>query len=645
MSVPAASPRSPLLLALLGCLLGCLLAGLLSLPLTVPATSSAATASTPGRTVTLEGTYLRMSAVGEAGEHVLHALRTERRTLWLDLADLHPPAPGTHVAVEGQLAAGTVTATSLRAFPDARRLTAAAAAPRSDRLLVMRAYWGATRPGRPSAAAARSAFVGQGRSWFEEVSHGRYTVSGTVTSWLRIKRPSDCTGSAHTSMDRTKAAARRAGHRLAAYSRYLLYLPCDGGGMLGLGSLPGRHVWLFGSTRYDVAVHEQGHNLGLEHAHARECRSGGDPVTWSSRCASIPYGDPFDVMGNRGGGHLQAVYKEQLGWLQDLAVLGSDATRTLAPYETTGPGLKALRVRTGELRAYWLEYRTRYGRDAAFAPGAHGVVLRVRAGTAEPELLDLMPGSGTGFAGGRAYTEWERTRLPARSSWTSPEGIRFTTVAEGSTGARVTVDYAAPAPAAPDAPPSVTARPTVGGARVTWARPLDNGSIITGYQLTARTPGLAATTVRVDTVGGLVRRAVLDGLDPSRSYTVAVRARNRVGTSAGTRSAAVTPLAPGPVARITAPADGDVALAGEAVPVSVEVHPNAETGSAVEEVTLLVDGSAVDTSRTAPYTPTWETTGWPPGSHTLRVVADDADGQRGRSAPVVVTLEAPTPTG
>jgi len=192
------------------------------------------------------------------------------------------------------------------------------------------------------------------------------------------------------------------------------------------------------------------------------------------------------------------------------------------------------------------------------------------------------------------------------------------------------VDYAAPAPAAPDAPPSVTARPTVGGARVTWARPLDNGSIITGYQLTARTPGLAATTVRVDTVGGLVRRAVLDGLDPSRSYTVAVRARNRVGTSAGTRSAAVTPLAPGPVARITAPADGDVALAGEAVPVSVEVHPNAETGSAVEEVTLLVDGSAVDTSRTAPYTPTWETTEWPPGSHTLRVVVDDADGQRGR---------------
>ena len=44
--------------------------------------------------------------------------------------------------------------------------------------------------------------------------------------------------------------------------------------MLGLGSLPGQHVWLFGSTRYDVAVHEQGHNLGLEHAHARECRGG-----------------------------------------------------------------------------------------------------------------------------------------------------------------------------------------------------------------------------------------------------------------------------------------------------------------------------------------------------------------------------------
>jgi hypothetical protein len=76
--------------------------------------------------------------------------------------------------------------------------------------------------------------------------------------------------------------------------------------------------------------------------------------------------------------------------------------------------------------------------------------------------------------------------------------------------------------------------------------------------------------------------------------------------------------------RITAPADATSPPPARTCR-RASRSTNAETGSAVEEVTLLVDGYAVDASRTAPYTLTWETTGWPPAA-TLRVVADDATG-------------------
>jgi hypothetical protein len=45
----------------------------------------------------------------------------------------------------------------------------------------------------------------------------------------------------------------------------------------------------------------------------------------------------------------------------------------------------------------------------------------------------------------------------------------------------VAVDFAAPHRRRRTRPVG-DRRPTVGGARVTWAKPLDNGSIITGYR-------------------------------------------------------------------------------------------------------------------------------------------------------------------
>ena len=95
MSLPAGSARSPLLLALLGCLL----AGLLGLPLAVgDLVPRRRIRARPVRH--LEGElYLRVSAVGDAGEHPARPAHRAPDPLARP-GRPPPPAPGTHVAVE-----------------------------------------------------------------------------------------------------------------------------------------------------------------------------------------------------------------------------------------------------------------------------------------------------------------------------------------------------------------------------------------------------------------------------------------------------------------------------------------------------------------------------------------------------------------
>lgn len=594
------------------------------------------TSSATDDTITVQGRYERLAAVGTTGESALHAVRTGKHTYWLDLGPNHVPQPGALVTVSGHLEDGrTLDVSSIGAVEGSAARTAAPASHRADKVLVMRAFWTRNRPARPTTAQTRSTFLRKGKAWFEEVSHGRYSITGTVTPWLRIPRPSGCTYSAYESMDRALTRAKRAGFNLNAYSRYVLYLPCNGQGMLGLGSMPGPFVWQFGSLSYDIAVHEQGHNLGLRHANGRECYSGSTQVTWSRSCNVVGYGDSFDVMGNRGPGHFQAFHKQRLGWLQKLATLSRSGTRSLAPYATTGPGAKALRVKASRSRSYWLEYRTKSGVDSAFAPGAFGVVLRVRGNgsRSEPQLLDLMPGSGFGRVGGRSFHEWDRTRLPAGSSWTSPERIRFTTTSQTSGAARVSVQFNAPAPRAPDAPASVTATPLVNGADVTWERPADNGSIITKYVVTA-SPGQLKQTVK--SVGGLRARTRFTGLDPARDYTFSVVAHNQKGGSAPQASQPVTPLSSAPTVSITSPGDG-ATVSGQ-VTVLVKATKNAHSGAAIDYVDLLIDGIPFDYDESAPYEFDWDTPLDNDGPHTLTAIVHDRNGESAESAPIEVTV-------
>ena len=266
-------------------------------------------------------------------------------------------------------------------------------------------------------------------SWFREVSGGRYSVSGVVTPWLRVRRPGSCLNGANNVGNQALAAAQRRGYRLGSFERFILVMPCrPPGGILGFAALPGRHVVLF-SLGEIVVVHEQGHNLGLQHAGARQCVKGRRAVTWSRRCRVIEYGDAIDSMGNYRAGHYNSFYKARLRWLNSQTTVTRSRTVRLAPVERRGRGFKAIRLRAGRA-TYWLEYRTKTGADANIPTAGKGVQIRLQAGP-RTQLLDLAPRSRVGVH------PFDDANLAVGGAWTTPQGVRITVVAQGRTSAVV----------------------------------------------------------------------------------------------------------------------------------------------------------------------------------------------------------------
>ena len=599
------------------------------------ATASGTASAGRTETVTVRGLLERLVVDTTDGEVIRYMVRGSEGAWWLDGLSEPAPAAGSHVEVTGiprdesTLAVDTIRVTAPSGEVSAKETSAAAR--RTTRVLVLRAYWGARPPARPTTATTKQRVISNSRAWFSEVSHGRYTVSGAVTPWLKVDRPFDCYGGSGGVGNQALAAAQRRGFRLSSYTRFILYLPCSAGGILGYASLPGQHVVLFNNMDRNVVVHEQGHNLGLEHASSRTCRSPRwGAMTWSSRCQVSEYGDEIDAMGNRRAGHYNAYYKSRLGWLQRATTVTSTRTVTLARHETTGPGLKAVRVRAGGA-TYWLEYRTRTGADRGLRPGTEGVQIRHQSGD-RTQLLDAGPGSTIGFY------DFADDHLPVGSSWTSPQNVRITVSRQTPSAATVAIRFRAGAPRPPSAPTSVRTQALLNAARITWTRPADNGAIIRQYKVT-RSDG--ATRV-VTTFAGQRTTYTWSGLSPSRTFWFKVQAINHVGASPAARSPVVRPLTDTPSVVINSPGNG--ATVAGVVPISVTATPNASTRSPIYDVELSVDNVWMDTDDAPPWGPfQWDTRGLPDGSHTFRVTVQDRAG-RTSSASRTVTVNNPTPT-
>jgi hypothetical protein len=483
-------------------------------------------------TVTVSGEFQHLVIDGPDGHDVRYAVRGADETWWVEGVAPPVPAAGSEVTVTGTpvdqhtLAVETLTVTAAAGAMS----RAEALAPRSTRVLVLRVFWTRRAPAQPTKPATFRKVIRGSNTWFREVSHRRYAISGAVTPWLRVPRPNDCVQDAFQVMNQALRAAQRRGFNLSRFQRAILYLPCDAGGLLGFATVPGQHVWLFNTIGLHVAVHEQGHNLGLQHASSRVCPSPQwGRVTWGPRCRVIEYGDEIDAMGNLRPGHFNGFYKSRLGWLQRGAIVRSTRTVTLRPAETIGPGLKAVPVRAGRA-TYWLEYRTRAGYDRSMPAGTNGVQIRFQRGP-RTQQLDAGPGSAPGF---RDFVD---AHLPAGSSWTSPQNIRIAVLRQRPFEATVAIKFRAGAAKAPGRPGPVRVQALDDAARITWTRPADNGSIIRHYVITRNVGGSRI----IKTFAGLRRSYVWPGLNQGQTYRFAVRAVNQAGRSPAAVSPPVRP--------------------------------------------------------------------------------------------------------
>jgi hypothetical protein len=111
----------------------------------------------------------------------------------------------------------------------------------------------------------------------------------------------------------------------------------------------------------------------------------------------------------------------------------------------------------------------------------------------------------------------------------------------------------------PDAPTNVAAIPGDAQATVSWSAPFDEGSAITGYDVTSYVAGVALGTTSV----GAVTQATLTGLTNGTAYTFRVVAKNAIG--AGAQSSPSNTTTPRTVPDAPTGVSATIAGAGQAV--------------------------------------------------------------------------------
>ncbi|MDU0460511.1 MAG: Ig-like domain-containing protein [Geobacteraceae bacterium] len=126
--------------------------------------------------------------------------------------------------------------------------------------------------------------------------------------------------------------------------------------------------------------------------------------------------------------------------------------------------------------------------------------------------------------------------------------------------------------------------------------------------------------------------ATITGLDPDKSYNIAVTAYNTSGIE-GSYSNVIT---------VTEQVPPTVAISTSADSVSVNgtvyVNVNASDNVGVSKVEYYLNNQLVATSTSSPYVYTWDTTSIAPGAYTLMAKAYDAAGNIGHSGDVSVTV-------
>jgi hypothetical protein len=338
-----------------------------------------------------------------------------------------------------------------------------------QRVLLMLVTWG---PEPYTVAQARQT-LDETAAFVRSASFGRTSIVGEVTPWLHVL---DTRPGCELERIRTAAlaATRARGYDTTRYTTLGIAVPPIGCRWGGAYFDPG--IWVNGVLNRHVLAHELGHTYGvIEEGPAWVCDRG---------CHSVPYLDPFSVMGH-GWSDYGAWEKFQFGWLDGVPRASRAGAFSLGAIDRLSSEPQALRVVVAG-DEYWFEYRPApplwaYGSREA----APGVV--VHAGS-----------NGLGEAGrfpGRNYLVFD----PARRGRPSIQPGETFSVAGAFT---VAVSSAGPETAGLSFRWSDRTRP----ARPRLLRPLRRGSrlIVRWRRGIERGSGLAAHEISVD--GRLVAR-------------------------------------------------------------------------------------------------------------------------------------------
>jgi M6 family metalloprotease-like protein len=259
--------------------------------------------------------------------------------------------------------------------------------------------------------------------YWREASYGQTSATGDVFGTYTLSQSYTCSTGDQMLQEAMHMAAAQ-GANFLHYTRIFVIYPSIGcaAGFAQVGcsllSTPSGSItastayieadYMSGDTGVYFAVHEGGHNLGLQHAGTVDASPDVvGPLASGGTVSEL--GDNFSAMGSQTLGQYSAQHKaEILQWLApatNYQVVQSSGIWSLQPIETSPAGLQALKIQrgTGNDSWLWVEYRQpigNYDSTVYFQQPSGGAFIHYEdPGTgAFTHLLNFQPQLGSWYA-------------------------------------------------------------------------------------------------------------------------------------------------------------------------------------------------------------------------------------------------------